>query len=214
MATTEEMFTSLPTVSSAQLTDIICAVQGYVSPSVLGLSVQEPLQQIYNLFQANIILFNSGNPNGFVAGTTYQFCWDTLDQDLFICTTSGTALTAVWTNVNSGSDIFQWTNVTGTSLVMSQNNGYVANNAGLVTLTLPAGSAFGTNISIVGTGAGGWLIAQSAGQQIHIGSASTTSGATGSVASTNQYDSINLVCTVANTTWVARGGPQGILTIA
>lgn len=101
---TEERFTSLPTVGSAQMTDIICAVQGYVSPSNLGLSVQETLSQIYSLFQANIILFNSGDPNGAVAGTTFQFCWDTLNLILYVCTTSGTTSTAVWTraNINSG----------------------------------------------------------------------------------------------------------------
>jgi hypothetical protein len=99
----EEMFTELPTVATAQMTDIICAVQGYMSPTVLGLSVQESLGQIYSLFQSNIILFNAGNPNGVVAGTTYQFCWDTSDSELWICTTSGTATTAVWTLVASSS---------------------------------------------------------------------------------------------------------------
>lgn len=49
-----EMFTSLPTTSAAQLTDIICAVQGYESPSVLGISVQETLGQIATLFAATI----------------------------------------------------------------------------------------------------------------------------------------------------------------
>ena len=100
----EEMFTELPTVASADMSDIICAVQGYVSPTVLGLSVQETLQQVYNLFQSNIILFNAGDPNGSVAGTTYQFLWDTADSILFICTTSGTSSTAVWTraDINSG----------------------------------------------------------------------------------------------------------------
>lgn len=100
----EEMFTQLPTVSNATMSDIICAVQGYVSPTNPGLSVQETLQQVYNLFQANIILFNAGNPNGVVAGTQYQFCWDTIDSILYICTFSGTASTAIWTraNINSG----------------------------------------------------------------------------------------------------------------
>lgn len=209
---TEEMFTSLPTVSTAQMTDIICAVQGYSSPSALGLSVQETLQQVYNLFQSNIILFYSGNPNGFVAGTTYQLCWDTVDQVLYVCTTSGTATTAVWTNTASGSSVSTWNNVTTTSATMVANNGYFANNAGLVTLTLPVTAAFGTRISVAGGGAGGWTIAQNSGQIIHVGNAVTTSGAGGSLSSTNRYDSINLVCVVANTAWNALGAPQGILT--
>lgn len=100
----EEMFTQLPTVANAQLTDIICAVQGYNPPSNNGLSVQETLQQVYSLFQSNIILFSSGNPNGTVAGTTYQFCWDIVNQTLYICTFTGTAGTAVWVraDINDG----------------------------------------------------------------------------------------------------------------
>lgn len=209
----EEMFTSLPTVASAQMSDVICAVQGYVSPSNLGLSVQETLQQVYNLFQSNVVLFFAGNPNGNVAGMTFQFCWDTTDMALYICTTSGTTSTAVWTAVSSNISAFFWNNVTGTSASMIVNNGYVANNAGVVTLTLPTTAAFGAPISIVGQGSGGWTIAQNAGQQIIVGSASTTAGVGGSLSSTNRYDSINLICTAANLTWTARGAPQGILTI-
>lgn len=282
---TEEMFTSLPTVSSAQMSDIICAVQGYISPSNLGLSVQENLQQIYNLFQSNIILFNAGNPNGVVAGTTYQFCWDTVDSELFICTTSGTSTTAVWTLIanspstiaspaNGGTGVanptahtipiaegssnfnfigpltngqlvigstgadpitstltaganisisngagsitiaatgipgVSWTNVSGTSQIMVADGGYIANNAGLVTLTLPTVAAFGTPLYIGGFGAGGWKIAQNASQNIQIGSSSSTVGVGGSVASTNRYDSLVLICTVANTSWLALGAPQ------
>jgi len=101
---TEEMITSLPTVASATMSDIIYAVQGYTSPTSLGLSVQETLGQVFTLFQSNVILVNSGNPNGVLAGTTYQFAWDQVNSILYICTLSGTATTAVWTraNINSG----------------------------------------------------------------------------------------------------------------
>lgn len=68
-----EHFTDLPTVSNANLSDIICAVQGYISPSSLGNSVQENLQQILNLFKTNLtglgsISFNP-TTNGII-GTT------------------------------------------------------------------------------------------------------------------------------------------------
>lgn len=225
----EEKFTDLPGVANATMDDIICAVQGYVSPSNLGTSVQETLQQVYNLFAQNIILFNAGNPNGLVAGTTYQFLWDTVDLMLWICTTTGTASTAVWTKtiqLTAGTNIgisqagatitisasgaagFTWSNVTGTTVTMGGNNGFIANNAGLVTLTLPPVSNIGDVLEIVGNGAGGWIIAQTAGQQIHVGSSASTLGVGGSVASTNRYDSINLVCTVADTIWVTNGAPQ------
>jgi hypothetical protein len=101
-----------------------------------------------------------------------------------------------------------FTLVTGTTQAMAADAGYVTNNAGVVTLTLPVTAAFGTSQSVVGLGAGGWLIAQNASQSIHVGNQTTTTGVGGSLASTNRYDSIDLLCVVANTTWVAWGAPQ------
>ena len=101
-----------------------------------------------------------------------------------------------------------WTEVTGTTQAMTADSGYVANNAGVVTFTLPATAAFGTAISIIGKGAGGWLIAQNAGQSIQVGSVASTTGVGGSVASTNRFDSIDLICTTANLVWTTLGGPQ------
>jgi hypothetical protein len=91
---------------------------------------------------------------------------------------------------------------------MLSNNGYVADNAGLVTLSLPTTSSFGDQIDIVGRGAGGWTISQGSGQQIIIGNTSSTVGAGGSVSSTNRRDSLSIVCTNANTEWTILGAPQ------
>jgi hypothetical protein len=101
--------------------------------------------------------------------------------------------------INGSGGGMSWTDVTGTSQAMAVNNGYTANNVGLVTLTLPATAAYGSQIAVVGKGTGGWKIAQNSGQTIHFGSANTTSGASGSLASTNQYDVVFILCTVANT---------------
>lgn len=95
-----------------------------------------------------------------------------------------------------------WVDVTGTTQQMAINTGYVSDNGSLVTLTLPATAAFGDVVEVAGKGAGGWKIAQNAGQIIHCGQWSTTSGTGGSVASTNQYDGIMLLCVTANTTFV------------
>lgn len=103
---------------------------------------------------------------------------------------------------------FSWNNVTGTTQTMVSNNGYIANNAGLVTMTLPAASAIGDELAILGAGAGGWIVAQGAGQTIHVGSVASTAGVGGSVASTNQFDSMYMICIIANTTWVLEGAPQ------
>jgi|SRR5690349_360274 len=101
--------------------------------------------------------------------------------------------------INAAGAGLSWTDVTGTSQTMAVNNGYTANNAGLVTLTLPTTAAYGSVMAVVGKGAGGWKIAQSSGQQIHFGITNTTSGATGSLASTAQYDCVFILCSVANT---------------
>lgn len=102
--------------------------------------------------------------------------------------------------------IMPWTTVTGTSQSMTTNNGYTSNNAGLVTLTLPTTSAVGDVLKIAGLGAGGFKIGLNASQLIHVGSLATTTGTSGSVASTNQYDTITLQCLVANTTWTVMAG--------
>lgn len=99
-----------------------------------------------------------------------------------------------------------WTDVTGTTQALAVNNGYTANNAGLVTLTLPATAAYGTIIKVCGKGAGGWLIAQNASQLIHHGDVDSSTGVAGSIASTKQYDTLDLLCTVANTEWTVIGG--------
>lgn len=113
------------------------------------------------------------------------------------------------TNTGASSN---WTDVSGTSQAMAVDNRYAANNAGLVTLTLPATANPGDFVEIYGKGAGGWLIAQNAGQTIHLGSSATTAGAGGSLASTNQWDNIYIVCVTANTTWSARA-PEGNITV-
>jgi hypothetical protein len=196
----EEMFTELPTVSNSTLNDIICAVQGYVSPSSLGLSTQQTLQQVYNLFQSNVILFNAGNPNGVVAGTTYQLLWDTVDLILWVCTTSGTATTAVWTEcINPQSN---WVDSITTPVSLINNMSYVADNgASLTTFTLPLTATFGTQIQVAGKSTGGWTIGQNSGQSINLGSLATTTGIGGSLSSTNKNDYVRLLCTTANTTW-------------
>lgn len=110
-----------------------------------------------------------------------------------------------YTNISTLS--FPWVVVT-TSQTMSLNTGYIANGGALVTLQLPAVSEPGDQIAISGYGAGGFLISQTAGQQIQIGNTATTVGAAGSVASTNRFDSLRLVCVVANTIWTTTGGVQ------
>lgn len=95
-----------------------------------------------------------------------------------------------------------WTEVTATSQVMAINNGYIANNVGLVSLSLPTVSALGSTIKVTVKGTGLAEISQNAGQTIHFGNQSTTTGATGYIEATLQYDSVEMVCITADTDWV------------
>lgn len=95
-----------------------------------------------------------------------------------------------------------WNEVTGTSQAAAVNNGYIANNASLVTITLPDTAAVGSIVRIAGKGAGGWRLAQNASESINFGSSVTTTGAGGYLEFTNQYDAVEVLCIVADTTWV------------
>ena len=120
--------------------------------------------------------------------------------------TAGTGITitnaAGSITIDSNDAGMTWTEVTGTSSGIAVDNGYIANNAGLVTLTLPAVAVVGNTIKVNGKGAGGWLIAQNAGQTVHFLGQDTTTGAGGSLASTTQYDCVTYRCITANTDWV------------
>jgi parallel beta-helix repeat protein len=88
--------------------------------------------------------------------------------------------------------------VTGTTQTLSANTRYIANNASLVTFTLPTSIQQGDQFYIRGKGAGGWKVAQNASQVIH-GSSTTTTGTGGSLASQTLYDCVTLECITATT---------------
>lgn len=129
-----------------------------------------------------------------------------------ITITNGSGTAGNTTIASSGAG-FTWTDVTGTTQSAAVNNGYFADNAGQVTVTLPATAAIGDMVWVVGKGSGGWKVAQNSGQTIHFGSLNTTTGAGGSLASTNQYDAVLLVCSVTNTDWTVPGVSQGNITV-
>lgn len=108
---------------------------------------------------------------------------------------------------------FTWTDVTGTTQTLAVSNGYVSDNAGTVTFTLPASASLGDCIKIVGK-LGAWTIAQNANQQICVGNTNSTVGVGGSVSSTNLGDCITLRCITAgaSTVWRAES-TMGNLTI-
>jgi hypothetical protein len=112
----------------------------------------------------------------------------TVDENGVISVTGG----------SSGGGI-TWTEVTGTTQAAAADNGYIANNESLVTVTLPETCAVGKTIRVAGKGSGLWKIAQNAGQQIIFGNKNTTSGSSGYLAAIYQYDSVELLCITADT---------------
>ncbi len=97
----------------------------------------------------------------------------------------------------------EWNLISTTSATMDPANGYVTNNAGQVVLTLPPVIAFGQSLGICGLGSGGWQIAFNTGQNVVLGNVVATT-TTGTLSSTNQFDQLELLCVVANTTFIVR----------
>jgi hypothetical protein len=96
---------------------------------------------------------------------------------------------------------FTWTRDPAAAIDMVPNNGYINTNAGLTLFTLPVNANVGDELDIVGEGAAGWALAQNAGQNIQFGNLSTAVGIGGALLSTNRYDTIRLICRVADTTF-------------
>lgn len=91
---------------------------------------------------------------------------------------------------------------------MANGGGYIADsNVTQINFTLPAVAAVGDTFQVMAddnSGTNGWLIVQGAGQQIRVGNVVSTVGAGGLVYSgTGAGDWIEIVCTVANTNFVA-----------
>jgi hypothetical protein len=108
---------------------------------------------------------------------------------------------SIQTQINAlSASSFVW-NVQTTSLALVANQGYLANSASALTFTLPTTATVGQLFAASEIGTGSFSIAQNAGQHIQFGSIQTTSGTGGSLTSTNTGDTINLVCSVANTTF-------------
>lgn len=167
---------------------------GTISTGQIG-AAQVTYAKIQNVGASSLL----GNPTGSGAAPSEI----TLGANLSF---SGTTLVAT-------AGALPLTVVTGTTQTAAVNNSYVSNNAGTVTITLPATAAVGSVINIGGLGAGGWVLAQNASQLIRFGNATTTTGTGGSLASTNQYDNVTIQCVVANTTWVVQSSIGNITVV-
>jgi len=114
-------------------------------------------------------------------------------------TTSGSGSTITITSTGGG---ISWSEITVVGpTAMTVDSGYVANFTSRVELLLPDTASLGSVLEIVGKGSGGWQINQNAGETIYFGDSATTTGATGTIQSSEDRATVRLVCITADTDW-------------
>jgi len=184
------------------------------------------------------LLWQETGPGPFVMGTTditfAQYASQSLpvlnaDGQLIIGSSSGAPAAATLT-AGTGVSISNGANsitinvsggglatvpIVGTSQVAAVNTTYIALNAAQTSLDLPAVFAVGDIIRLVGAtaNAGGWVVVAETGDTVRVLSSTTSAG--GTVTSTAQAgECIELVCDVANTSWVTTSFVSTLLTTA
>lgn len=132
--------------------------------------------------------------------------------------TAGTNVTisqtanAITINASGGSVV---ATIAGTSQSAAVNTTYIALNAGQTTVTLPATFAVGETVSLIGSLAntGGWILTASTGDTIRVNNSTTSAGGTvTSAAIAGQC--IDLICDVADTSWIMKSNVSTTLTTA
>lgn len=111
---------------------------------------------------------------------------------------TGSGSTITFNSMGGG---IAWVSVAGTTQTLSAGHGYVTTNGAQTVFSLPVTASFGDFYIIAGVGAGGWSLSQNAGQSVKLGNLTTTIGVGGSLTSTFASDTIQIVCTTANTTF-------------
>jgi hypothetical protein len=153
----------------------------------------------------NVLPIANGGTNSNAMVNTYGVNY--FDGTSIVTTTIGVATQVLTSNGIGSAPTFQpipggipfpWTTIVGANVTLQINHGYMMNRATLITAVLPAASATGDVIKITGIGVGGYTVTQNAGQIIHLGVLSTTPGVGGSVSSTHDRDSLEMVCVVDN----------------
>lgn len=127
--------------------------------------------------------------------------------------TAHTGAAPTWETPGGGSTWLTKADATGDATA-TVNYAYTINHAtpaSLLTITLPATAAVGDRVEIVGNTAGMWKLVAAAGDTIKLLSSTTSAG--GYLLATTQYDCVEVVCTVADTTWVVCKS-MGNLTVA
>ncbi len=105
--------------------------------------------------------------------------------------------------------------ISGTTQTAAVNTTYIALNSGQTTLTLPATYAVGDIVALVGATAntGGWVVQTATGDTVRVNNSTTSAGGTVTCTAV-AGQCIEMVCDVANTSWVMTSTSSVLLTTA
>lgn len=198
------------------------AANGYAS---LDAGIKIPIAQIPTLPKANVGLGNVDNTSDASkpVSTDQQTAIDAKVSDIAYNATSWDGVTTIAASKNAVRDKFEsliivtYSEITASQIAVV-NAGYITNNTTLITVTLPDIAPLGSIVSVKGSGAGGWKVAQNAGEKIVwdaggvAGTNETTTGIGGFLLSTDRYDKIELICITANTTWAIKSS-HGLISL-
>ncbi len=100
---------ALPDISGQTVFDSTTLISNQFVIATNGAAT--PLVTLAKWVPFSMMLTNAGDPNGSVAGILNWLCYDSTDNIMYICTTSGSSNgtpspQAVWTGINSASDSF------------------------------------------------------------------------------------------------------------
>jgi hypothetical protein len=138
------------------------------STSFVLLSPRQPVLPAPYAIMAN----TASNLLGTVPATSLSGVVPLAQLPAVVLTNNGSGVTLSGTFSGNGGGLtnmptgIKWQAVATPSQQAQPNNGYIANSASLVTITLPASPAVGDVVRVSGAGSGGWKIAQNADQSI------------------------------------------------
>lgn len=113
-------------------------------------------------------------------------------------TTSGAGSTVTISVSGSG---ITWSTISASQTLAVQHGYFCISPGGALSLLLPATSVIGDIIEVTLDGATSFVITQGAGQSIRLGNLSTTAGVGGTLTTTQQGDTVYMVCQTANLKW-------------
>lgn len=118
---------------------------------------------------------------------------------------TGVSITSASGSITVATTGSTWITETSGPVTMVVNSKYFAASGTQISFVLPSTAAVGSSFDVAATaaGTGGWVINESTGQSIIIGNETTTTTSGSITSASTQGDWIHIVCTVANTNFIA-----------